>query len=381
VVSNAQESPDTNKMSKLSPEGSQRHDACIKAAEASSEGLGKKHFSQHDLMKLWDVPDIAQVLAAVNELTQHSLIRTLKADRTLVWAPRPKEVAAALSNFEKDERIIYEAIENSEATGIWLKRLKQNTGVAPGNVPKIIKKLETTQLIKSIKSVKSPAQRIYMLFHLAPAEDITGGSFFDAGDLDESLVEELSNLIVFHVRSQSWYDVKRKSRRERDSSPIDLDNDSGAETSGQKRKRNNGDIEDATPPRKRPSAPQPQITQLAYPVGSRQYPTAESIHNFVTNSNAIRPTKAASLTVREVQEIVNVLVWDDKLEKVAGGYRTCLGVSFKVPGAFDYDDRDDPVGNGLTEAPCGRCPVFDLCAEGGPVNASNCVYFDQWLKA
>ena len=81
-------------MSKLSPEGSQRHEACIKAAQSTSEGL-KKHFNQQDLMKLWDIADVAQVLAAVNELNQHSLLRTLKADRTLVWAPRLREVAAA----------------------------------------------------------------------------------------------------------------------------------------------------------------------------------------------------------------------------------------------------------------------------------------------
>jgi len=217
-----------------------------------------------------------------------------------------------------------------------------------------------------------------MLFHLAPAEDVTGGSFFDAGDLDEGLVVELSNLIIFHVRSQSWHDVKRKPRRERDGSPIDLDSDDGAQTSGQKRKRNGADIEDSVSKKRR--EPQPEITQLAYPAGSRGYPTAESIHNFVTNSNAIRPTKAASLTVREVQEIINVLVWDDKLEKVAGGYRTCIGVKYKLPGAFDDDERKEFVGNGLTEAPCGGCPVFDLCAEGGPINAGNCVYFDKWLK-
>jgi DNA-directed RNA polymerase III subunit RPC6 len=39
----------------------------------------------------------------------------------------------------------------------------------------------------------------------------------------------------------------------------------------------------------------------------------------------------------------------------------------------------EATGNGLTETPCGRCPVFDLCEEGGPVSPSNCVYFVQWL--
>lgn len=37
-------------------------------------------------------------------------------------------------------------------------------------------------------------------------------------------------------------------------------------------------------------------------------------------------------------------------------------------------------GNGLSEVPCGRCPVFNLCEVGGPVNAEECVYLDEWLR-
>lgn len=279
---------------------------------------------------------------------------------------------------EADERLLYEAVENADTAGIWLKRLKVNTGVAPGNVPKIIKKLEGSQLIKSIKSVKAPAQRIYMLSHLAPAEDITGGSFFDAGDLDEGLVEELGNLIVFFVSGQSWVDVKRKPTRERHSSPIEIDDDQpNGDANGKKRKRTDDGGGEA--PKK--SRPEYRINQAAYPAGSRSYPTIDNIHHFVTNTDAIRSNKAASLTVREVQEIVNVLHWDEKLEKCRGGYRTVLGVKHKQPGAYEYDDLEDAAGNGLTEMPCGRCPVFDICSDTGPINPGNCVYFEQWLKS
>ena len=40
----------------------------------------------------------------------------------------------------------------------------------------------------------------------------------------------------------------------------------------------------------------------------------------------------------------------------------------------------DSAGNGLTESPCGRCPVADIYEEGGPVNARNCEYFQEWLE-
>ena len=47
--------------------------------------------------------------------------------------------------------------------------------------------------------------------------------------------------------------------------------------------------------------------------------------------------------------------------------------------ALDRPPEDGGPGNGLSEVPCGRCPVFNLCEVGGPVSAENCVYFEEWL--
>lgn len=38
--------------------------------------------------------------------------------------------------------------------------------------------------------------------------------------------------------------------------------------------------------------------------------------------------------------------------------------------------RDTPH---LTNVPCGNCPVFEFCKEGGPVNPGECVYLTNWL--
>lgn len=34
---------------------------------------------------------------------------------------------------------------------------------------------------------------------------------------------------------------------------------------------------------------------------------------------------------------------------------------------------------GFSQAPCGRCPSFDFCKGGGPVNPQECVYYGEWL--
>ena len=85
-----------------------------------------------------------------------------------------------------------------------------------------------------------------------------------------------------------------------------------------------------------------------------------------------------------MQRLLQSLVYDDKIEEMNGRYRilrhashTAQNVKPDVDAPMGDDLFDEPEGNGLMDAPCGRCPVFDLCEDGGPVSASNCVYFDE----
>jgi len=349
---------------KLSPDAEALYTSLLTSAQTSEEGLKKLFFQSqiHDLASE-NSKDPSELLRLITELQSHGLLRTSRWQGALCWSTRPRSAAEQIRNLNSVERTLYEYVEDAHTQGIWLKDLKKRSGIEEAKVQKAMGKLEAGRLVKVIKNVKAPAQKTYMLFHLVPSDDVTGGSFFDAGDLDESLIEEVGNLIVFHVKMRSW--VERKVR---------------------KRKRGAEDIEDVGGRGRRDEV---MVLQLAHKAGGHDYPTAESIHNFVTTTDAIRASKAQQLTVAEIQGVIDVLCWDDKLEKVGRGYRTVRGVSFRPPGFGGEDDDDDDdedggrrVGNGLTQAPCGRCPVFELCGPGeqGPVNASNCVYFDDWLK-
>ncbi len=44
-------------------------------------------------------------------------------------------------------------------------------------VTKILKTLEQRSLIKSVKSVQNPSRKVYMLFELEPARELTGGAW------------------------------------------------------------------------------------------------------------------------------------------------------------------------------------------------------------
>lgn len=49
-------------------------------------------------------------------------------------------------------------------------------------------------------------------------------------------------------------------------------------------------------------------------------------------------------------------------------------------GAYVYRAiRQERVVLGWSQAPCARCPQFDFCKTGGPVNAGECEYYGEWL--
>jgi DNA-directed RNA polymerase III subunit RPC6 len=350
----------------------------VSDSSQDESGAHSKIFFQEDLLSISELPTTRELMPCIKHLTVQGLFRTLKVGGKLGWSVRPRDAAKHILSLDREEKLIYEIIEEAHTNGIWVKDIKRKSNVAQNAVQKSIARMEKANLIKAVKSVKGPAQRTYMLAHLRPSEDVTGNSFFDAGDLDESFRDELLNLIIFWVKAQSWGENKAKRRHKMETDP----------ETGKKRRRGeeNGEVTKHSQPsqRSRQYDPDTDFTQLAFRAGTHDYPTAEDIHRFLTSSDAIKPTKAASLTVTEIQGCIDVLVWDSKLEKIANptgtwGYRTVRGITFKPPGA-SFEDFEDFQGTGLTQAPCGRCPVFDLCHEGGPVNPQECIYFDQWLK-
>jgi DNA-directed RNA polymerase III subunit RPC6 len=347
-----------------------------------------RQFNQDQLLELSGLPDSKSLMPLIQYLSNNQLFRTTRTQGKLQWSIRPREAAKQIKALDRDDKVVYGVIEEAHDKGIWSRDIKKRAGgIADNIVKRCLEKMEKANLIKGIKSVKSPAQRTYMLAHLVPSEEVTGNSFYDAGDLDESFRDELMKLIVFWVRSQSWVETKRRSRPpRREMSPIAIDGaatDNPDETA-RKRKRPHLaaslDIEDAADrlPAKRHTS-EPQTIQLTHRVGTHNYPTAQDIYSFVTNSHVIKPSKASSLTVQEIQDCINVLQWDTKLERVYNrsmaewGYRTVRGVTYD-PGF------DESPGTALTQVPCGTCPVFEICAEGGPVNPQECVYLDEWLK-
>lgn len=141
---------------------------------------------------------------------------------------------------------------------------------------------------------------------------------------------------------------------------------------------------------------------LPLPAGFKGYPTVTDIAQHIHRSGV---TKNTTLTKDDVQQLVDILVYDGVVEAITVGKRkgyragriakqSHQSLAKRVKKEREYGGIEDEGGvdllekhqigadrplNGLVEAPCGKCPVFDLCEDGGPVSASNCVYFKTWL--
>lgn len=73
-------------------------------------------------------------------------------------------------------------------TGIWTKTLKARTNIHQTNINKYLKSLEGKNLVKSVKSVKHPTRKIYMLEELQPSIELSGGPWYTDNELDTEFI-------------------------------------------------------------------------------------------------------------------------------------------------------------------------------------------------
>lgn len=369
---------------------------------------------------------------------------------------------------------MYDQIVQSHADGVWLRTIHQKTGLHDHTITTAIKRLEAKHLIKSLRSVEAKNKRMYIKATVAPSERATGGVWFTDQDLDVAFIDLLYKVVLKYVTDESTYrsssssgsgsgaaDGRTKAPRKgvvRGGVGSGASGDAGGPSTdaaggGGNRKRKATDLDSATATSARQhstSSTQHHRSQAGYtllplPAGYTGYPTVRQIAQFIARTGI---TTNTTLSVADVQQLVDVLVWDGKLEKVrikpapapqtaaphssvplaAGGgrrgampatptgqstastaasaveqfgYRAVLAAVAPrgvvggpgkavplvsavagVPAAADSEQQQDQAwarSNGLTEVPCGRCPVFDECEVGGPVSPIGCVYFAEWL--
>ncbi|XP_027415447.1 DNA-directed RNA polymerase III subunit RPC6 isoform X3 [Bos indicus x Bos taurus] len=86
------------------------------------------------------------------------------------------------------------------------------------------------------------------------------------------------------------------------------------------------------------------------------------------------------LSMEDIETILNTLIYDGKVEMTIIAAKE--GTVGSVDGHMKLYRAVSPIilPTGLVRAPCGLCPVFDDCHEGGEISPSNCIYMTEWLE-
>lgn len=253
-----------------------------------------------------------------------------------------------------EQELVYALIDESGQEGIWSKTIKSRTNLHDAIFASCIKHLTTKGYICEMKSVEHPTRKMYIRASLRPSERATGGPWFTDGELDDVFISTALMLLERHIHNQSWYVSRNR------------------DITGQSKKKFKGmKPEEIKALRKkelelRTSTP---VEYLPMPAGYDKYITLNELTLKIEESSVFNQT----LTSSEVQQLLDVLIFDNKIEKVMCGTKWGYRTLKHTISSEDFK-RDK-----ISEIPCGKCPVFELCEEGGPVQPSDCEYLNEWL--
>ncbi|KAJ1934917.1 34-kDa subunit of RNA polymerase III (C), partial [Linderina pennispora] len=233
---------------------------------------------------------------------------------------------ARLAGLTTDEQLVYKHIQASKNEGIWVRTLKMKTNLLQGVITRALKTLEQKALIKSVKSVKHPTRKLYMLIDMTPSSEITGGPWYTDQELDTDFINQLAKQCYQFIYANSY-------------------------------------------PKHNP--------QAIYPASYTGFKTSSQIKRFISGHNITN----VDLSDENIEELLTMLVYDGKIERIAAAFEMDAGKTSSSGKDFMYralriTDKDSP----FTDIPCGRCPVFDKCSDTGVITPGKCEYFKKWLS-
>ncbi|KAG1838447.1 RNA polymerase Rpc34 subunit-domain-containing protein [Suillus subalutaceus] len=111
-----------------------------------------------------------------------------------------------------EEAMVLGHIQASANEGIWTKHLKTKTELHQTVIDRCLKSLVQKQLVKAIKAVKHPTRKIYMLAHLEPSVELTGGPWYTDNELDTEFIKLLSTACLHYIRDRHIQHFLSKSK-------------------------------------------------------------------------------------------------------------------------------------------------------------------------
>ena len=156
---------------------------------------------QEDLMRTvgWTPQRIMQ---AGNSLLSEQRIELIKSKDGLLFKTA-SEAQRKMFGLDQNHHHIYGLIEDAKDVGIWHKDLKEKSKLQQHVLGPILKLLESKKLIKNVKSIQFKNRKVYMVYEMVPAKEVSGGTFHKDGALDQDLITALREHCMTFVNSQN----------------------------------------------------------------------------------------------------------------------------------------------------------------------------------
>ncbi|KAF9224757.1 hypothetical protein BS17DRAFT_778990 [Gyrodon lividus] len=219
------------------------------------------------------VPDGPARTAAINFLLGAGMFKVMtSAGGVSAFRAVMKKEMDVKKDMSGEEAMVLSHIQASRNEGIWTKHLKAKTELHQTVIDRCLKSLVQKQLVKSIKAVRHPTRKIYMLAHLEPSVELTGGPWYTDNELDTEFIKLLSTACLHYIRDRSFPKQPGKSG-------------------------------------KRSS----QSQQRLYAIGAApSYPSAQQIQHFLSKSKITE----TELGVEHIEMLLRVLELDGEIEKI-----------------------------------------------------------------
>ncbi|XP_066911248.1 DNA-directed RNA polymerase III subunit RPC6-like [Clytia hemisphaerica] len=272
-----------------------------------------------------------QRVKGINRLLSTGQIELLKSGSKLIYRFKDSQSSSKTRGFDVEEKLIYQIIENAENKGVWIRDIRYKSNLQMTAVNKVLKNLESKKLIKAVNSVAAGKRKVYMLFNLEPDASVTGGAWYSDQDFEAEFVD------ILNQQCFKFLQQKAAQAQEMKVDPL--------------LKRN------------------------------RSYASSHEVWKFIAELGISK----VSLSVQDIETILNTLIFDGKAEMIiitdvssTGSSSTSHESNAVQKKLFRAVKPVVPV-PGLMRVPCGVCPVAKNCYPGGAVSPQTCIYLKDWL--
>jgi DNA-directed RNA polymerase III subunit RPC6 len=141
------------------------------------------------------------IVPILNELLNSNRIQLFtQAAGDMIFKLIEEEKAMKMHGLTHEQILVYQEIEKVKNNAIWSGDIRKKLNMQTQSIDKTLKLLLNRGLIKLTRDVNRKNRKIYILFELEPAKEISGGPWYTDHEFDHEFVQVLSNSIVKYVK-------------------------------------------------------------------------------------------------------------------------------------------------------------------------------------